>query len=122
MTDRMLAIRDRVIGPRHLRTRTVPSKGADGKLQGGTPFEHQRASPVHPGTRCFGIGNSYEGPTKIMAPHKGDKVKGEEDKESLEMREELLKVSYLLMSSIFRLINVTPDWSAICHDLNQRGP
>jgi len=90
--ENMQKARDRCLGDRQLRTREAPKK-VDKELVGGTAFErNQRAFPVIPKTRCYGIGNSAEPSSGLMAPHKGNKVLDGEDQDALEMREDLLKV------------------------------
>lgn len=93
MKDRMRVARDLCLGPRDQRSRDVPTK-ANGKYAGGTAIERNgRAIPVHPDIRCYGLANSYETQTKIMAPCAADKVRGDQDGDVLEMRSALLKVS-----------------------------
>lgn len=85
--------RDFCLGPRELRTRDRATLNEDGKYSGGSDFERNSlADPVHPGTRVFTIGNSYENQTRIMAPCKGDKVRGDQDRRALDMRKALLQV------------------------------
>ena len=94
MKDRMSTARDLCLGPRDQRSRCAPTKTAPGKYVGGTAIERNgRAIPVHIDTRCYTVGNSYENQTKIMAPCAADKVRGDQDKEALGMRNVLLKVS-----------------------------
>ena len=95
MKDDLISVRDQCLGPKELRTREAPTK-IGSAYQGGTHFErNDRANPVKPNTRCYTIGNTFEGPTKIMAPGKHGKAarEGQEgDKEALQMRSKLLKV------------------------------
>jgi hypothetical protein len=88
------AARDKCLGPDELITRNKAVKSG-GVYQGGVAFErNSRACPVKRNTRCYTVGNSYEGPTKIMAPNKNAKVKDFDSvDESLEMRRDLLMVS-----------------------------
>jgi len=81
--------RDLCIGPSEDVTRDNPVKNGDG-YTGGTAFERNvRADPVKKGTRCYTIGNSAEGPTRIMAPNKNAKTMETDDDGSLEMRKSL---------------------------------
>ena len=90
----MHTARNLCLGPRDQYSRCAPTKTATGKYTGGAAIERNpRAIPVHINTRCYTIGNSYKNQTKIMAPCAADKVRGDQDKEVLEMRNVLLKVS-----------------------------
>ena len=89
--------RDFCLGPRELRTRDPATRDEDGKYSGGSDFERNGlADPVHPNTRVFTIGNSYEDQTHIMAPCKGDKVHSDQDHRALGMRKALLQVCMLV--------------------------
>jgi hypothetical protein len=91
MKDDLIHVRDDCLGPKELRTRAGPTKLGQA-YHGGTRFERsERANPVKPGTRCYTIGNTFEGPTKIMAPCKDGKMGGDGDTEALHMRSQLLK-------------------------------
>lgn len=104
MKDNLINVRDKCLGPKELRTQAAPRK-IGSKYQGGTTFErNDRANPVKPNTRCYTIGNTFEGPTKIMAPCKDGKLAGDGDTESLQLRSDLLKVrnlSFLNFISIY---------------------
>jgi hypothetical protein len=90
----MLDARDFCLGPRELRTREPASRDEDGEYVGGSDFERNvLADPVHPNTRVFTVGNSYEDQNHIMAPCKGDKMRGDQNRHALDMRRALLKVS-----------------------------
>jgi hypothetical protein len=92
MKDDLVRVRDRCLGPKELRTRAAPTKIGQA-YHGGTHFERSdRANPVKAGTRCYTIGNTFEGPTKIMAPCKDGKMGGDGDMEALQLRSQLLKV------------------------------
>lgn len=95
MMDNLNAARDKCLGPDELITRNKAAKSG-GVYQGGVAFERNgRACPVKRNTRCYTVGNSYEGPTKIMAPNKNAKAKDFDGvDESLEMRRDLLMVSH----------------------------
>jgi hypothetical protein len=87
------------LGPKERRSRAAPTK-ISGVYQGGTHFERSdRANPVKPGTRCYTIGNTFEGPTKIMAPCKDGKMGGDGDMEALQLRSQLLKVRKFMLSN-----------------------
>ena len=89
----LVRVRDDCLGPKELRTRGRSTK-IGGVYQGGTRFERSdRANPVKPGTRCYTIGNTFEGPTEIMGPCKDGKMSGDGDVESLQLRCQLLKAS-----------------------------
>jgi hypothetical protein len=94
MKDDMICVRDKCLGPKDLRTRAAPTRIGT-KYQGGTHFErNDRANPVKPNTRCYTIGNSFEGPTKIMAPCKDGKLVDDGGTEPLQLRSDLLKVFF----------------------------
>jgi len=77
---------DRCLGPKQARTTQCAAKASNGSWLGGVAFErNSRANPVKPHTRCYSIGNSFEGPTKIMAPCAGNKMTGARDLEAIEM-------------------------------------
>ena len=97
MMDDLIHVRDDCLGPKALRTRAGPTKIGTA-YQGGTHFERSdRANPVKPGTRCYTLGNSFEGPTKIMGPCKDGKMGGDGDMEALQLRSELLKASNFML-------------------------
>ena len=99
MKKDLIDIRDKCLGPKELRTRAAPTKIGTA-YQGGTHFERsERANPVKPGTRCYTIGNTFESPTKIMAPCKDGKMGGDGDMEALQLRNQLLK------ARTFKLLN-----------------
>lgn len=108
MMEDLNAARDKCLGPDQLITRSKAVKSG-GVYQGGVAFErNSRACPVKPNTRCYTVGNSYEGPTKIMAPNKNTKVKDSDSvDESLEMRTDLLMVS-----------STTPCWVLELNELH----
>jgi len=56
---------------------------------------------VKPETRCYGVGNSFEAPTKIMAPCADNKLTGQRDAEAVAMRQRLLKVRVSLINEHF---------------------
>ena len=91
--EALLSARDCCLGKKEDRTRQSPTKMPDGTFIGGTAFErNKRANPVKPDTRCYSIGNSFETPTKIMAPCADNKITGDMDADVLRMRTGLLKV------------------------------
>ena len=92
MKHDIISIRDKCLGPKELRTRARPTK-LGSKYSGGTHFERcDGADPVKPNMRCYTIGNTFEGPTKIMAPCKDGKLAENGDREALQLRSELVKV------------------------------
>lgn len=110
MKEDLIQVRDKCLGPKELRTRAAPTKKGPA-YQGGTHFErNDRANPVKPNTRCYTIGNTFEGPTKIMAPCKDGKLArdgdgdSESDTDALQLRSQLLKARYLSKSQKFMLI------------------
>lgn len=102
---RQLEARDNCLGPRTTRTRTLSHSG-HGKTTGGTKFECVgNAHPVKSNTRCYSIGNSFKGPTKIQAPCADGKVMGDADIEAISMRSKLLKASLLVSCVRFDIIH-----------------
>ena len=98
MKHDIISVRDTCLGPKELRTRAAPIK-IGSKYLGGTHFErNDGANPVKPNTRCYTIGNTFEGPTKIMAPCKDGKLTGDGNMEALQLRSDLLKVKNPLFS------------------------
>ena len=105
MMDDLIGVRDDCLGPKELRSREGPTK-IGGTYQGGTHFERsERANPVKPDTRCYTLGNMFEGPTKIMAPCKDGKMGGDGDTEALELRSRLLKARNFKLSNLRVLLN-----------------
>jgi hypothetical protein len=104
MKEDLTSVRDKCLGPKELRTRAAPTK-IGSAYQGGTHLErNDRANPGKPNTRCYTIGNTFEGPTKIMAPCKDGKLTGDGDTEALQLRSQLLKASRNLSISLFFLL------------------
>jgi len=94
--ENMINARDTCLGDRKSRSRTAPKK-VNGEVVGGTAFERNgRAFPVVQNTRCYGIGNSAEPNSGLMAPHKGNKVLDGYEQDALDMREGLLKVRRIM--------------------------
>jgi len=97
-------------------------KDEDGYM-GGTAFErNDRANPVKKGTRCYTIGNSAEGPTRIMAPNKNAKAIGKDDDRSLEMRKSLELVRFSDRGISKRLTNRIQSTTALAALAMEQGP
>ena len=123
MKDRMHTARDLCLGPRDQRSRCAPTKMAAGEYIGGAAVErNSRAIPVHVNTRCYTIGNSYETQTKIMAPCATNKVRGDQDKEVLEMRNVLLKVSRYTLLDLQLSYIYNKAGSAMAMESLEAGP
>jgi len=83
MKEDLVQTWDECLGPKELPTCEAPTKTGL-TYTGGTHFERNgQAKPVKENTRCYTIGNSYKGPTKIMAPCTGGKVTGDKDAEAI---------------------------------------
>ena len=122
MKEDLLQVRDECLGPKELRTRAAPVK-IGSVYQGGTHFErNDRANPVKPNTRCYTIGNTYEGPTKIMAPCKDGKLAGDRDTELLQLRHQLLQVGYCQNCPVFSNLFLTQASSALAMASMEAGP
>jgi len=82
-----------VLGPRHLRTPTKPTK-SDGNYEGGTAFERSdRAKPVKKGGRCYTNAYSFQVPNKVSSTTVGSKRTGE-DKDNLQIRTDVNHVCF----------------------------
>jgi len=83
MKEDLVQTWDECLGPKELPTCEAPTKTGL-TYTGGTHFERNgQAKPVKENTRCYTIGNSYKGPTKIMAPCMGGKVTGDKYAEAI---------------------------------------
>lgn len=84
-----LAIRDKLLGPSNLRSRTKPVDGL-----GGTAFERETKPTEVRGGRCYAFGMSHERQTWLVAPCKDGKV-SRNPQEITDLRQDLLRVSRL---------------------------
>ncbi|KAF8949824.1 hypothetical protein BDZ97DRAFT_1772095 [Flammula alnicola] len=93
LRDKTLAIRDRILGPRHLRTRHQPTRLAGGALTGGTAFERTSPKGIRNG-RCYSFGLSHEEANIVTAPCASGKLK-DNDPFALALRSDLIQSGYL---------------------------
>jgi hypothetical protein len=118
----LLHARDLCLGKKEERSRDRATRMPDGTYVGGTAFErNKRANPVKANTRCFSVGNSFEAPTKIMAPCADNKITGNDDADAVKMRQTLLKVRRLLL--VYKqLLTLLLGINASGDEIDSRGP
>lgn len=87
MLERLIRVRDRVLGPAEERT---PDKG-------GVFWEHAGPNCLHNAPRCYPLDMSLQTPKQLSGPTTGAKIEGGQLTESQELRKELIQVNLNLI-------------------------